>query len=57
VDGLLREMLVLLDKLSAMGDLKKKFRWLRQNKAAAALQGRIREVRMRISELLVTYNV
>jgi len=43
--------------LRAMNSFKMKFKWLSRNSRVAGMQSRLKDVRMRLSELMLAYNV
>jgi hypothetical protein len=40
-----------------MNSLKRKYQWLKKNSVAADMQTRLRDVRVRLGELLIAFNV
>jgi Fungal N-terminal domain of STAND proteins len=54
---LLSQLETLVRELKDLSSVKKKYKWLFKNSEATNLQHRIREVRSRINDLLVAYNV
>jgi hypothetical protein len=64
LEGHLRQARKLLDDLETLvlelkdlSTVKKKYKWVFKNSEASSLQHRLREVRARINELLIAYNV
>jgi DUF971 family protein len=53
----LGEINVLIREIKLQGKYKKKYTWLFKHTLARDLQQNLRDVRLRINELLVTYNV
>jgi hypothetical protein len=51
------ELDTLVVELRSMGNLKMKYKWLRKNSVASEMQTQLRDIRVRINELLVAYNV
>lgn len=56
-EALLEQLEKMVVELKGLGSLKRKYQWLKKNTVAAELQGRLRDVRMRLTELLITFNV
>lgn len=54
---LLTELEILVLSLKDLSSVKKKYKWLFRNTDASGLQHRLREVRARVNELLIAYNV
>jgi hypothetical protein len=56
-EDLLGQLDRLVTELRAASSFKMKLKWMKKNSRAAELQGKLRDVRSRLSELLAAYNV
>jgi len=56
-ERLLGQIDQMVQELRAMSSLRMKFKWLSRNSRVTVTQGMLKDVRMRISELMLAYNV
>jgi len=52
----LQELERVIIETGSLGNLKRKYKWLRNSAVAKDMQAKLRDVRLRLTELLITYN-